>query len=158
MIECRPGPIGCRMTRGAIRRETTRGMRRIIRRVKVRLMAAHACRRDCCIASVLVAIGTLSAGMRARQGEGCCVMIERPLLPCDTCMATLAGRRKPVRRMIGVGRRHKLRVMTVVALGGGVLELRLRMTLRARGRGVCSYQGKARHTVVKRTRPGQRAG
>ena len=94
VIEDGAGPGSRRMASCTGRREASRDMIWICCSREIRLVAGIAIRRCACENIIDVAAGARHSRMRARQREGCVVVVEDRASPRCRCMASSACRRE----------------------------------------------------------------
>lgn len=134
------------MAHFTIGRERRGQVVRTARAVVVALVAGNAVLRQPSINTVLVALGTIQAAMRAGQREA--RVIELRAIPATRRVAILAHRREPSRRVWRLARLVVVRQVAAYALAGRTLEHLIDMAARTGGRPMPANQRVARMREV----------
>jgi len=157
MVERRRLPSRGAMAYRAVSRKACRHVVRIRCALVILQVAAHASRVGQVVVPVNVAIATLQPGMRARDGETHCGVIEARGLPCGRVVAVLTCLREPKRDVIRVGSLAKIRQVATHTVGWRSLVSSAHMATRAIKRGMGPGKGKPGNfqVVEASTEPGR---
>ena len=152
VIESRSCPRRRGMASRARIRETRRRVIRIGRAVVIRLVAAHARRRQRGVVVIHVAVRAGHGRVRPSQRERRRVVVERRSIPVRGAMAGIARRREAYLRVVGIRRRSVVLLMARYARSIRTCQsvVTVHVTRTAGRRGVRARQGEAGRGVVER--------
>jgi hypothetical protein len=161
VVEGRGGPIGRAMARLAGLRESSRRVRRIIRAIEIRQVAADASRVRAgqVVIAIHVALRALQGRVRAGQREARRRVIKGRIAPARGCVALLAGLREVGLHVIRVRRAVEIGQVAADAGGvrGGQVVVVIDVALGALQGRVRAGQREAGGRVIEgRARPGRR--
>jgi hypothetical protein len=155
MVERCGAPAGCHMALRTIMREIGRDMIRILRRLKIGLMAGVAVGGGSGVPSLTVYGVTGSTGrrlMHSRERESRQIMVEGRGSPAARGMTDRAPMTEISSHVIGVRRTLKIGLMAGIAIGGETRPTRLTvdgMTGQTGRGGMPSGQGEAAEVVIE---------